>query len=1330
MNKTLLTALLLVCGLTFAFTTASAQRLLTKTEACGNGYDQGVDQVSNTEYYFYDASQKMVRSNKIALLATGGTQLSEYYTYTYDDNGNLVEKMSRKATPTSADNVDNEYTFVDGTRCTTEYNDKGQKVRYYESMWQKSMSKWSNSKGYEWEYDENGRMSVQREYYQYNPDPEATNNKAGNTTTYTYDANGKMTKAHNDGTYDSNKWESSYTYDADGNLIEDLRVIWSQNNKFNQRIVYTYANGMLTEEVKTVLNTKDSTEVNSSRTVYELVNGDPNIVRHYTVNWNKTTNDWASPSRATIDYYYDFTGKDEMAPQLMVYPEDNAVDNLQCAFMVHPDAATANARYDLYRDGYLMVSKTVSQLTEAGMYDSEAMAACIMMNKQPAGVHDYYVQLMWPEGESFKGCYTSNVVTYDVAINLPAVSNLKVTNIVKTTQEGVDQYDVTVSWDNPANLAELGFKRHNFFVPPMQARFGYEESATATSYTVVGIEKAAGTIRMTTDYNQGSAEATPVAFDYAEFSKGEPVPAYGFMMTWDSPWLAKINVNDPAADYETLWTLDENIYEYYYGCSAGDAYYGVYGDDMGNYKFAALNFQDQAITDIATLSYGTDAFNITDMTYDEANKVMYAASSHQGELDMDPVLMTVEPNSGTFTTTATLDRNITLVAAMNGTLYGAAQPDYTNYQLYEIDPATGVTTEIVFATPLATGSYDSHNLVGLNGKLYLTEGKELYEIDPSAKTWVKKEEMKRAIKGLTFQFAAVTPDINAGGTETEKPGRTLTLTTTYGDTMGAISTDVATGRTANYYNAQGKLAYQIETASSDGNNWNLLYFTTHNYNADGDIESIVRQQYGLGDYGIMGLQTVSTKNYLYNEEAGVKMVRENDGDDWTESAYQNGLLMQQTIGVGQDEDSEDVYQSLYYQYYEEGPATGKVMMVNSVSPMHPEWDGNVYCDFYEYDADGKLVKKTRYTDNTMITVRDYWTYSYFEGTDILSVEERFDAEDTPEFRSTYTPVVEGDYSNVIKADEGYYSGQWIKEVSAKTQLTYTDFDKLPSDACNLNVAAVAGQNNIADVAFTVPAWAMVGNPFRFDIYRDGEMVAQLGQEATETYDGEFIHYFDEAVRNGDHNYFVQPCIGSFDDDYNVTGYTPLYVTNNGSINFNLALPAVTNLAITAERNETVRDPQTGANYQATVATLTWTNPEGIDDLKFESNNVFLDNYQLPTNVVTEGATADVNLGENPTEVTLMVQSRYAYGYVNSEALTYHVGAVGINGSYAADGLKVNIANKVATVNKAAAILVFDAAGRLVAQANGKTINLNSLTGTHILMATTAEGKKLAVKVTL
>lgn len=1313
-----------------AATPAGAQRLLTQSEKYGDAQDNDRTVLTTLTQNFYDPEALLTRANEIKRNgdAAGSMSLSTYTQYDYDAQGRQTSWLKRQATPTSPDDVDHEYVFVNNNRGFKAYDAAGNLAKEYEQTWQNSRGAWSNSKGKEWDYNADGTVKEQREWiYGYNPDSPAN---PTNTTTYTYDAQGRVTAAHNDGGWDSNKWDETYTYDADGNKTEAYRVCWSKEPAaFVQRTVYTYdPQGRVVEEI-TTKPVKD-VETNNNRTTYAYP-ADGSTAESESYTWTAILNGGAggwSPTGGSrrIDYYSDFTGKASMAPELRVSHAEGTLADLEMMIKVTPDAAAKNARFDVYRDGYLMVSKTVSELKAEGLYNDEGQAACIVMARQPQGQHDYYAQLMLPDTKGgYQGYYVSPVVSYDMEIECPAVTGLKVTGIEKTTKMNADTYHVSVEWTNPQGMDQFGFKRHNLFCNAFGSRLDPVVTDASVTTATLDLDDPSGRIWIVTDYDLGTAKSAEVAYDYAS---AEGLEAWGFAESATSMNLVKLNLSDPSAQAEKVWDLeDEGVMAVAAGAPVGSGYVGIYDGDNWSRHLATFNFEQQVVQPLRTVE-GDDEYNITGLSYDAANDDLYAISyDFDADYNYVGVLQRMDMATSYFERVAEFDAQIDRIAVSGGKIYGVGSPDYENWQLYVLDAEAGAATEIAMAEPMKLGYFDNVNLVAHEGKLYLTVGTQLVTIDPEAATWAKSEsDLNRAVAGLTFTFATTDVDITvAQGAKADS--RVVFRSTSYGDVMGMTDDNTAMNITNNYYDFDNRLVASVQNDRGiDSDEFSLAYYTANTYNAEGKITKSERKQYGDFDYGMPGFETVQAIEYAY-DEAG-QLTERRDGDDWNRYTYgAMGELATETIGCG-----DDTYQVLTYTY-EVGQTTNPVL-VASASPSHPDWDGNIYWEVREYADNGKIAKATQYADQERTEIRTQTVYTYFDDTAILRQQESFTGNElTPDRRTTWTPV-DDDMNKMDVQPESYWDGVWYKESGRRVDeyVDYSAYNGL-AEAIDLTAQASNDPLNTAVLAFNCPMY--LGNQQgTLDIYRDGQLLTTLTSETLLDYlDPESgmvprLVYPDQGVRNGQHTYFVQQSTalgaGELDDTF---VYQPLQCSDLAEITFDLPLPAVTGLHVTAERTEAVTDPQTGAAYDATFATLAWTSPADAADYGFESNCVLLDRFMTPA-AATEGESVDVNIGE-AASVTMYVQSRYKYGYVNSESIEFTVGALGIDGAYAADGLAITVAGDAARVNREAQIDVFDMSGRRVATARGTCVDLTGLAGAYVITARAGKAKA-AVKIAL
>ena len=215
---------------------------------------------------------------------------SQRFTYTYDNNGNLLTELEEYW----KDNA-----WVNYWRLSYTYGNSGNLVTELVELW--TINSWGNDMRQTYTYDNSGNLLIH--LYEL-----WSNNTWMNShrNTYNYDNNGNLL-THLEEVWMSNAWVNSwryiYTNDNSGNILIKLDERWTNNQWVNSgRTAYSYDNNsnMLTLLIEQWIN---NAWVNSQRATYTYDNSG-NRLTWFNEKWTDTA--WVNSGRAA--YTYDNSG--------------------------------------------------------------------------------------------------------------------------------------------------------------------------------------------------------------------------------------------------------------------------------------------------------------------------------------------------------------------------------------------------------------------------------------------------------------------------------------------------------------------------------------------------------------------------------------------------------------------------------------------------------------------------------------------------------------------------------------------------------------------------------------------------------------------------------------------------------------------------------------------------------------------------------------------------------------------------------------------------------------------------------------------------------------
>lgn len=789
---------------------------------------------------------------------------------------------------------------------------------------------------------------------------------------------------------------------------------------------------------------------------------------------------------------------------------------------------------------------------------------------------------------------------------------------------------------------------------------------------------------------------------------------------------------------------------------AKDVYYAyMVADGASSYDFCSINMTTGTKLVLnRRVSAGSDE-NWMDICYDEVTGQLYglrSATSYDEEgnsLGTTHQLCTIHPSTGEWTLHTTLPEGWATMNQSAGSYYlGAICADgnggiyvmganktassfWNSYiNLYRVDLATQEGS-VIFERDEATVVKAMYsNIVGAgakvsmelhDGKIYYVGNNNFLTID------VATGAVTKAAKNFNGEpvglcFAMSTADgVPAQGGEVEQPvdTRLVKVVETYGDHMGERVGQI-THKKVSLYDGENRLqreatygySYADATTGAESK-WEIEYFKSYAYNEAGQLAMTASQKYGIHDgTDLAFIDNNDTITYVY-DEAG-RLVRETlqaGGYSMTYEYNEAGQLVKETKLVP------DYYNqygggeyAMYEITYSAFNAFGQPDSIHSTGI----YDNDKYFGAYTYDAQGRKTGAHTWTLADTIDVKiETWTYNDDAANDTVMVywvHEWFWGFDQGEKRTIYTY----DNGNTNRTKEQVQTlatnGSWVNE----STYTITELSEMnPEAVATLEVVDAKEVNNkfepnSAVLIITLPDAAVTGT-IAFDIYRHGILLTRLN--ATDAKDGK-LTYFDEGVKNGTYDYYVQTVL----INELLETEEALNISNVVTYTHYVALPVVSGLKCTAARMEA------GIYY----ATIEWTAPADTVGLSLQRYNVMLEKMKAADNLETDGQalTWEVNCGYTG-KVNLYVQTVYKYGKVNSEMISIDcqavIDAMGIEGTEAE--AQVTVRGGIVSAAVPARLVAYNAQGAVVAEAVN-TLDLNVLpAGIYLVKVETAEGVK-------
>lgn len=535
----------------------------------------------------------------------------------------------------------------------------------------------------------------------------------------------------------------------------------------------------------------------------------------------------------------------------------------------------------------------------------------------------------------------------------------------------------------------------------------------------------------------------------------------------------------------------------------------------------------------------------------------------------------------------------------------------------------------------------------------------------------------------------------------------LVSTEYYGDAMTGGS--AKTGMIKYFYNAEGHLIGSYETKGA--NDQTPFQRTTYNYNSKGFLVSETTWQWGLTSEGD-GWYGEETLNHIIDKNGNIKALELEYELPWGGTFKYNqyeytwdaeGNKTSETYYLSQRGAAAEKQYTITYSDFSHGKNKPAKAVKKSI------WDSENYTATYTYDDNNNLVEYLEEMTDPEAAGAQYGNkeeWIYVEGfltkhTTYKWFEPAFDYAVIAETRYE---AVNGN-NNVVRVTN-YVASPWFDgDGIADTELSknavttvnkYVDFEGMAEVAtCTL----AAEKNGIGSVRLfaSIPEIAQYGT-VRYDVYRDMQFLKSANFDdlvAAGQVDpvSNNVIIYDNDVKTGEHNYFIQIMKLANDNEFNEAvewiGYN---VSNFATINLDLDLPVATNIRLASA------DKGDGTDGSATVA---YDFPATVNpEFGFQGNYLFI--KTLGTMRLTpDSETAKAGNGQLTATliasdtIDAYIQSRYKVGTANSEIVT----------------LDLNVATEISNVEaqNMKAAKFFDLSGREI---NAQALKAN---GTYIML---------------
>ncbi len=468
----------------------AAKRFLVMKRIYGSAMGDVPDDVdSKRTYYYYNVDGKEVGYANYGRLYTD-LGISDKFNIVdiakpvFDENGNIVARNTYQWGP--YDFLD--YTFKKTPNCETyEYNEAGQLV-----------SDTTSAYYHEYTYNEDGTLATLNTYNKF------TKKLSQSILYVAYDEKGNVISYVSDGNWDSQKYNGEIEYDENGNkvlefqykVVDDPTMPGETMNKPKQLEKWEYVNNGLALYQRFRYNDKGE-EVPDYKTVYEpVVEGDYNdvYVRDSSYFANGKNSKWMGESTYSRYTYVDFTDMEEATNiELTAEVDAKAYNTVNLKFTIPQLAFMQDSKYVIYRDCAPIDTLSFEDIMKIA--DPETGLCTYQDKLVKNGTYDYFIQPLFtaysddmmvadldepgiddggvvgpeenPEAE-WIGYYSTTPVQVTVYTELPSVTELALTGGEIKTSGNIANLQKTyyagLSWKNPENITEYGFKKNSVFL--------------------------------------------------------------------------------------------------------------------------------------------------------------------------------------------------------------------------------------------------------------------------------------------------------------------------------------------------------------------------------------------------------------------------------------------------------------------------------------------------------------------------------------------------------------------------------------------------------------------------------------------------------------------------------------------------------------------------------------------------------------------------------------------------------------------------------------------------------------------------------------------------
>ena len=486
-------------------------------------------------------------------------------------------------------------------------------------------------------------------------------------------------------------------------------------------------------------------------------------------------------------------------------------------------------------------------------------------------------------------------------------------------------------------------------------------------------------------------------------------------------------------------------------------------------------------------------------------------------------------------------------------------------------------------------------------------------------------------------------------------------------TMGEMldegtNADKITKKLINFYDADGRMVKSCEYGTGTTNEFTLTKMFDYSYTMDGEntVRETKGKQWGQYDFGDFGFKDYNANNATATYSPDGRLLKEVTTNYTYEYTYDENNLL--TSVVKSISNSGKLSETTTYTNNSEGLAE-MAIVTNGTGAFSSKY-------IYEYDDNGNRVSAIQYKrPSTALDdelqeyayVIEEWTYDENNMLTEYVKQSGGSATKAPVNSSKKVYTIYNNNPNMTLITTYSWNStkeEWKTSSTLPTIEEYVDFDPEVVEMATIEpIVTVDDNNHMVNVQFAVPPIGQFMPYMRYELYRNGHLLATLGN-SNASEDG-MISYDDADCRIGEVTYYVRTLIGTASDlaEEDEVMWNAYNVSMAPACEVHFGINAVTNLRLEDVKIE--KYVQEGVKYTERNIVIGFDIPTISENLGFVKNELYFWNVINNTNYfVFKEKTEDANTNSlatsfDPTRETMdfIVVSHYKYGNVVSEKLT-------------------------------------------------------------------------------